>query len=248
MFDPTKVAALKQLGFSDADITGLQAQAEATEKAADEERIAFKADEPEEITLPDIIVNGVTYKAFPPKPAAEDAAAPEVETKAPMMGDAENPAEDAAEGGIEEPEDAGGLTLSPEDIAAIGQAVAQALQSTLGPLVSTMDLTNKIGGHMDELKSMMGSYQTKKDASDAEKAEQITALKSTIDSTQAKLNDLLGLQPEVSPRASAAPATALNPFNPADNALLQSVKDQVPQEMQQQYANGFEDLKMKLFG
>jgi hypothetical protein len=65
MFDPTKVAALKTLGFSDDDITGLQAQAEATEKSATDQGVAFKADEPAE--LPDVIINGVTYKAFPPK-------------------------------------------------------------------------------------------------------------------------------------------------------------------------------------
>ncbi len=277
MFDPTKVAALKTLGFSDADIAGLQSQAEATEKEATEQQIAFKADEPPASSISTDVMPGERFKAangdeyikspseadptgayyatkaFPPKaaPAAEDAAAPEVETKAPLPG---NPAEDALDGGaddaMETPDDGAGdgLTLSPEDIAAIGQAVAQALTQALGPLVSTMDLTNKIGGHMDELKSMMGSYQTKKDSADAEKAEQIEALKATIGSTQAKLDELLGLQPAVSPRASVAPASALNPFNPADNALLQSVKDQVPQELQQQYANGFEDLKMKLFG
>lgn len=253
MFDPTKVAALKQLGFSDADITGLQTQAEATEKEATEQQIAFKADEPE-IEYPDVVINGVTYKAFPPKPAAE--AAPEAEAKADMLPG--NAAEDALDQGaddaMETPDDGGGLTLSPEDMQAIGEAVAQALQAALGPLVSTMDLTNKIGSHMDELKSMMGGYTAKKDSGDAEKAEQIAQLQTSLKAAQeqqatlkAQLDDLLGLQPAVSPRATDAGSSALNPFNPADNALLASVKDQIPAD-QQKFTNGFEDLASKLFG
>jgi len=252
MFDPTKVAALKTLGFSDDDITSLQAQAEATEKAATEQQVAFKADEPAtqeaDVTpeLPDIIVNGVTYKAFPPKAAAAAAGAP-VEGS-PEEEAAESPEEEQAEmdAGEGDAMDGGGLTLSPEDIQAIGQAVSDALTTALGPLVSTMDLTNKIGSHMDELKGMMGGYTTKKDATDAEKAEQITALKAQQEATQAKLDELLGLQPATPARATTAPQTALNPFNPADNALLASVKDQIPAD-QQMFSNGFEDLTRNLF-
>ena len=250
MFDPTKVAALKTLGFSDDDITSLQAQAEATEKAATEQQVAFKADEPEaEATpdLPDVVINGVTYKAFPPKAAAAMAGAPAEGT--PEEEAAESPAEEQTEmdAGEGDATDAGGLTLSPEDIQAIGQAVSDALTTALGPLVSTMDLTNKIGSHMDELKGMMGGYTAKKDATDAEKAEQIAALKAQQEATQAKLDELLGLQPATPARATTAPQTALNPFNPADNALLQSVKDQIPAD-QQMFSNGFEDLAKNLFG
>jgi 2'-5' RNA ligase len=250
MFDPTKVAALKTLGFSDADITNLQTQAEATEKAADAQQIAYKSEEAGATEHPDLEINGIVYKAFPPKPAASAApveGSPEEEA-------AESPEEEAAEPDAPM-DDGGGLTLSPEDMQAIGDAVAQALSQALGPLVSTMDLTNKIGSHMDELKGMMGGYTAKKDATDAERAEQIAQLQTSLKAAQeqiaplqAKLDDLLGLQPAVSPRASAAPASMLNPFNPADNALLQSVKDQAPPEMQAQYSNGFEDLKIKLFG
>jgi uncharacterized protein (DUF885 family) len=235
MFDPTKVAALKTLGFSDTDITALQTQADATEKSADAAGITYKADEP-----PDLVINGVVYKAFgaPMMGAtadAEDAAeAPETPGETPD-------AEDVAEA----PEEAGGLTLSPEDISAIGQAVSDALTQALGPLVSSMDLTNKIGTHMADLKTMMGGYQTKKDTTDAERDTLIASLESTVKDTQAKLDDLLGLQPAVHERASAAPQTMLNPFNPADNALLQSVKDQVAPTG---YSNDFEDLKRQLFG
>ena len=251
MFDPTKVAALKTLGFSDDDITSLQAQAEATEKAATEQQVAFKADEPADETpateLPDVVINGVTYKAFPPKAAAAMAGAPAEGT--PEEEAAESPEEEQTEmdAGEGDAMDAGGLTLSPEDIQAIGQAVSDALTTALGPLVSTMDLTNKIGSHMDELKGMMGGYTAKKDATDAEKAEQIAALKAQQEATQAKLDELLGLQPATPARATTAPQTALNPFNPADNALLASVKDQIPAD-QQMFSNGFEDLAKNLFG
>ena len=252
MFDPTKVAALKQLGFSDSDITDLQTKAEATEKAAEEQQIAFKADEPPVVEpvaveaapeLPDMIINGVTYKAFPP---GMDKKVEEADTI--IEEDAFPPAADAADAAVEEPAaDEGGLTLTPEDITAIGEAVAQAIQAALGPLVSTMDLEKKVGSHMDELKAMMGGYTAKKDADEAEKTEQIAALKAQQQSTQLKLDELLGIQPEVTPRASAAPASILNPFNPADNALLAAVKDQIPAD-QQPYVNEFEDLKLKLFG
>jgi len=271
MFDPTKVAALKTLGFSDDDITSLQAQAEATEKAATEQQIAFKADEPEmaQSVQTDAMpgerfkaANGDEYvkspseldptgayyavKAFPPKAAAA-AVAPAEGT--PEEEAAESPAEEQTEmdAGEGDSQDAGGLTLSPEDIQAIGQAVSEALTAALGPLVSTMDLTNKIGSHMDELKGMMGGYTAKKDATDAEKTEQIAALKAQQEATQAKLDELLGLQPATPARATTAPQTALNPFNPADNALLASVKDQIPAD-QQMFSNGFEDLAKNLFG
>jgi len=108
-------------------------------------------------------------------------------------------------------------------------------------------LEKKVGSHMDELKAMMGGYTAKKDADEAEKTEQIAALKAQQQSTQLKLDELLGIQPEVTPRASVAPASILNPFNPADNALLAAVKDQIPAD-QQPFVNEFEDLKLKLFG
>lgn len=251
-FTPEKIAGLKAIGFNDEDIAGFSAQATVTEKTADGMLVASKDTAlPDEETPPDLVINGVTYKAAsPPKMAmgggVSGGAADAEDTAEPPETPGETPdAEDLAE--APEEDAGGGLTLSPEDISAIGDAVAQALQSALGPLVSTMDLTNKIGSHMDEIKGMMGGYTTKKDSADAEKAEQIASLKAQQDMIQLKLDELLGLQPEVTPRATQAPASALNPFNPADNALLAAVKDQVPLD-QQPFVNGFEDLKMKLFG
>lgn len=266
MFDPTKVAALKQLGFSDSDITSFQTQAEATEKVADAEQVAYKAEDaplvmvaPGNVTFqPGERFNAANGDEYIKSPSELDPTGMYYATKAfgaPKIEPVEAAVEEVVEEDAAEPmveaveEDAaeGGLTLSSEDIAAIGQALAEALQTALGPLVSTMDLTGKIGSHMDELKGMMGSYTAKKDSSDAEKAEQITALKAQQDSIQLKLDELLGLQPEVSPRVSQAPTSILNPFNPADNALLAAFKNQIPAD-QQVHANEFEDLKLKLFG
>lgn len=188
-----KIAGLKAIGFSDDQIKEILSKADTTMKDATDQGIAYKADEPEP-ELPDIILNGITYKAFPPKaaPAATDTpveGSPEEEA-------AETLAEEAAEpdAGMD---DGGGLTLSPEDIQAIGQAVSDALTNALGPLVSTMDLTNKIGTHMNDLKTMMGGYQTKKDAEAAETVGQITAL-------AAKVAELTGDQPAAPYRPSAA--------------------------------------------
>ena len=208
-FSPEKIGVLKSMGLTDDEIASLSNNANATQKAAMDQQVAFKADEPA-TDLPDVIINGVTYKAFP---LPKDDAAVEVEAKAPLPG---NAAEDALDGGADDaqetPDDAGGLTLSPEDITAIGQAVSQALTDALGPLVSTMDLTNKIGGHMDELKSMMGSYQTKKDSGDAQTKEQLAQL-------QQQVSELTGDQPAKPYRASEARGSAIT-----DASLLLAAK------------------------
>ena len=231
MLDTVKRAALKQLGFSDDDIAGLEGQAAQTQKAADDANVAYKADEPaapQEITL-----GGVTYilteKAPPPMAAASDA---------------EDPAETMAEGGMEEPgeaeDTAGGLTLSPEDLQAIGQAVGAALQAALGPLVGAMDLTNKMSSHMEDLKSMMGAYQTKKDAESAEQRETVAQLAATVKAQGGKLDELIGLQPAaVADRASASAATVVAPTDPL---VVAAQKDAAA------VGGQFDDLVRNLFG
>lgn len=211
MFDPTKVAALKTLGFSDDDITGLQAQAEATEKSAADQGVAFKADEPAE--LPDVIINGVTYKAFPA--AAE--AAPSAE-------------EDAMDGGaddaMEEPVDENALTLSQGDLAAIQGMIAQ--------VMGALELEKKVAGHVQGL---MAPYQATKDASDAEKAEQIAALQTAIKDTQAKLAELTGDQPAAPYRASQAKDNVLT-----DATMLAAAKQLADPNANDPWA----DIKMGL--
>ena len=198
--DETKRAALKALGFSDSDISDIESRAAATQKEATDQGIAFKAEAPapEPAALPDVVINGVTYKAVPPAmegtPAEEAVETPAME------------AEQEASG--EDPADEGGLTLSPEDLTAIGQAVGAALQAALGPLVGAMDMTNKMGAHMAELKTMMAGYggaQAKKDADAA-------ATKEQLDAVQRTLAEFTGDAPAVGYRPSAA----------ADNIVTQA--------------------------
>ena len=245
MLDATKVAALKTLGFSDDDITNLQAQAQATEKAADAQQVAYKADEPAAEAapeLPDIVINGVTYKAFPPPKT--DAATEDVTVEAKALPG--NAAEDALDGGADDaqetPDDsAGGLTLSPEDLSAISDAVATALQAGLAQVMGAMDLEKKVAGHVQGL---MAPFQATKDATDAERAAEVATLKQTIESTQTKLDELLGLQPAVTQRPTESNSTVINPWIPSDAQLLESIKAQAPAG--DQFAFG--DLVQNLFG
>ena len=244
MLDATKVAALKTLGFSDDDITNLQAQAQATEKAADAQQVAYKADEPAEDAapeLPDIVINGVTYKAFPPPKT--DAATEDVTVEAKALPG--NAAEDALDGGaddaMEEPAAEGGLTLSPEDLSAISDAVATALQAGLAQVMGAMDLEKKVAGHVQGL---MAPFQATKDSEAAERDAQVATLKQTIESTQTKLDELLGLQPAVSARPTESAQTVINPWIPSDQQLLESIKNQAPAG--DQFAFG--DLVQNLFG
>jgi len=201
--DETKKAALKALGFSDADIGDIEQRAATTEKSASDAGVAFKAEEPAPVELPDVVINGVTYKAVPPPPpAAATEGSPEEEA-------AESPADEAAEMAAGEDDgDEGGLTLSPEDLTAIGQAVGAALQAALGPLVGALDMTNKMGAHMEELKGMMAGYggaQAKKDADQA-------ALKEQLDAQAKVLAEFTSDQPQVGYRPSQA----------ADNAVTEA--------------------------
>ena len=185
MFDPTKVAALKTLGFSDDDITSLQAQAEATEKSATDQGVAYKADEPAE--LPDVVINGVTYKAF--KPIDEATAAPVEEDKAEPMGDM--PMD-------EEPVDENALTLSAGDLAAISEAIQSAVAQVMGAL----DLEKKVAGHVQGLMAPFQQAQTTKDAQAAQTAEQLADL-------QQQVKELTGDQPAKPYRASESARSAI---------------------------------------
>jgi len=232
MLDATKVAALKTLGFSDGDIAGLQAQAAATEKSADDQKVAYKADEPPVNDLPDLTINGITYKAFPPK--IEATTEEVVETDA------------IGEMPMEEESAEGGLTLSPEDIAAIGSAVAEAIGPAIAQVMGALDLEKKVAGHVQGL---MQPYTAQKDASDAEKAEAITALQTSLKAAQAQqtaikaqLDELMGLQPEIVQRASESSSTIVNPW--LDQQLLGAVKSQVPADQQFEFG----DLVTNLFG
>jgi hypothetical protein len=189
MFDPTKVAALKTLGFSDDDITNLQAQAAATEKAATDQGVAFKADEPP-AELPDVVINGVTYKAFPP-----------VDNQAPIDSAAEDAMDGGADDAMEAPADEGGLTLSPEDLSAITDAVNTALQGAVSQIMGGLDLEKKVAGHVAGL---MAPYQATKDAEQAQAKEQVAALAQQTATLATQVAELSGDQPAAPYRPSAA--------------------------------------------
>lgn len=203
MFDPTKVAALKTLGFSDDDITGLQAQAAATEKAATDQGVAFKADEP--IPPPPAIRwDGSAWvmeaeKAFPPKKDVPIEEATDVVVEEDAIGDM--PME-------EEAADPSALTLSAGDLAAISEAIQAAVATIMGGL----DLEKKVAGHIQGLLAPMQQAQTTKDAELAETKEQIAALTT-------KVADLTGDQAAAPYRASAAKDNVLT-----DATLLAAAK------------------------
>lgn len=200
MFDPTKVAALKTLGFSDDDIASLQSQAEATEKAATDQGVAYKsvADVPETMVVngvtykatlppeedmsytvpPEIIVNGVTYKAFPPKadePVVETAAIDGVPIEEEVV------------------DDPNGLTLSAGDLAAIGEAIQAAVATIMGGL----DLEKKVASHVQGFLAPMQQAQTTKDAEQA-------ALRESLSALGQQVADLTGSAPAAAYRPSAA--------------------------------------------
>lgn len=221
--DATKVAALKQVGFSDSDIADILARAEKTEKTADDAQTAYKADEPVQ-PVDDIIVGDVVYKharlvgelpdsqhIWTQTPIIVNGAAyfPAQKAPPPAFVEAEATEEVVEEDAIgempmeEEPAE-GGLTLSPEDLTAIGEAVggavATALQQALAPMVGLLDIEKKMQSHVE---SLMGGYQTTKDAEQAETKQQLTQL-------QAQLAELTGDQPAAPYRASQAKDNILN--------------------------------------
>lgn len=237
MIDAIKKKALEVLGFSEADITALEQQSAATQKTADEAGVTFKADEPEpETPAPpeEITLNGVVYtvKAPPPPEPPVEAA------KDDGVGDMEVMAEEP----LMEEEPTSGLTLTPEDLQALGELIGSTLQSALGPLVQALNVVNTMSSGLGELKTMMGGYataETKKDAERAEQAEQITKL-------DQRLKEIEGDQPAVPYRPSQAAETRLNPLNPNDHALLTAIKTQG--EEQQLSEHQFADITKLLFG
>lgn len=159
-------------------------------------------------------------KAPLPPPDAEDAAEPPE-----MPGEAPD-AEDLAEG----PEETGGLTLSTDDLAAIGQVIGSVLQAALEPLIGAMGITQKLDGHMGELKALMGGFVKQKDDSEAARAQEIATLK-------ARLDELVGDQPRGGYRPTQAPDNAVW----ANPQIQAAIKDAAAS------GNGFEDLTAQLF-
>lgn len=197
MFDPKKVEYLKtELKFSDAEIAAISESASSTEKAATDQGVAFKADEPTE--LPDLVINGVTYKAFPPKKDDEAAVEAVIEEDAFV--------EEVVE--EEAPADENALTLSAGDLAAISEAIQGAVATIMGGL----DLEKKVASHVQGFLQPLAQAQTTKDAEQAATKEQLTQL-------QQQVAELTGDQPAAGYRASQARDNIIS-----DARLLEAVK------------------------
>jgi hypothetical protein len=209
--------------------TTKEAEAPATKTAPEPEPpadplVAIK----EEVAL--LRAEVATLKAPPPPPDEVDA-----EDDPAQGGDAG--ADEAAEGEPPVGESSnGGLTLSTDDLAAIGQVIGGAMQSALEPLIGAMGITQKLEGHLGELKTMMGGYVKQKDDSEAQHTQEVAALKTSIEQQQAKLAELLGDQP----RAGYRPTQAADNSPWIDPQVLAAIKDAAA-------GNGFEDLTEKLF-
>ena len=193
--DATKVAALKALGFSDSDIVDIESRASATEKAAADQGVAFKAEEPAE-ELPDLVINGVTYKAFPPKAAAAEPVEEE-EEEAEIETDAVD--EMPMDEGDDDPT---ALTLSQGDLAAIAEAIGGALQQAVATIMGGLDLEKKVAGHVQ---GMLAPLQATKDAEQAETRQQVAQL-------AAQVAELSG----------DAPAVPYRPTQARDNVLTEA--------------------------
>lgn len=220
MLEPNKLAALKALLGPD-EVAGLLAQVETTDKSAQEQGVAYKSDDaPMVYSAPDgtpgLIVDGrfVALKAAPPFVKDEEAPAVEDEAKAdaPMAEDpmTEAPADEAAEGGA---------YFTPEELAEIGSALAPVIAAqVVDALMPALQMEQKFGKMADEMKAMMGGYTTRKDATDAERAQQIEQLQQQLAQTQAALKELQGDQP--------APRPA-RPSSREDNVIPQPLADVV---------------------
>ena len=204
-------AMYTELGLTPEQGAALGDQLVATEKAAAQQGIAYKD---AEIEYPDIVVNGVTYKASPPPamaaPDAEDAAeAPETPGEAPD-------AEDLAEG----PEDTGDYIgdMSVDDFKAM-------LAELLAPVLKMQDMVKSIGDAHAELKGMYGGVATKDDA----RAQELIALKAQYADLAAKIATIEGDQPNtILPDEVAAALKSAGPAKPAvpeNPAITQALND-----------------------
>ena len=201
--DETKKAALKALGFSDSDILDLEGRAVQTQKSADDQGVAYKADEPAEPQ--EITLNGQTYvlKAAPPIEGT-----PEEEA-------AETPEEEAIEP-PDEMDDPTALTLSAGDIDAIASSIGAAVTQAIQPLLGLLDIEKKMQGHVQGMLAPFQQAEAKKDTEQAELREQLKA-------TQDKLAEIVGDAPAVGYRATQAKDNLLT-----DATLLAVVKAQNP--------------------
>lgn len=194
-------ASITDLGLDSATALSLAQGLIATEKEASAQQIAFKSTE-----YPDVVLNGVTYKAFPPAPAdappdttdvtVDDPAAPPDEPDGDYVGD-----------------------MSTDDFKAM-------MSEMLAPVLKLQDMLKTMGDMHGEMKAMVGGTTTKDDSRAAEivalKAEnerlttEQTALKSQQTTVAAQLAELLGAQPAVSQTEAEAAFKSAGPSVPTE--------------------------------
>lgn len=188
MLTPEKTAALKALIGDDALLAQLLTGAAATEKAAEDAGVAYKAD-----------------PALPP-----DAEAGEVKAGAMLTED-----ELRDMGSVEEIEAEEGPAgeyvgdMTPADFSAL---LTQALTAALAPLMEAVNVEAKMSGALAELKDLVGGYAKTKDDAAAAQATQIVAIAARLEANAAEqtrlkaaLDELTGDQPRsVGYRASVS--------------------------------------------
>lgn len=207
MLTAEKQAQLTKLLDGNAELlSGLLGQVAATDKAMQDGGVAYKE-------APDIRAIIREELASLLADTTEKAAPPMMD-----MADEETPAEDTAEGGVEEPGEENMLTSA--EIAAIAQQTAQVLLDSLMPHLG-------IGQKMDEVKSLLGGMAGSYAKKDAELAE----VKETLATVKAQVDDLSGAQPRIMAggfRASQSAATVttdetkLKDAQPAADPVAQS--------------------------
>jgi hypothetical protein len=194
-------AAITDLGLDAEQASALGQQLVQTEKDATAQGIAFKSDE-----YPDLEINGVVYKAFPPKAEAAAEAEPPMEE--------EMVAEDAAEV-VEEP----GEEMAGDYLGDMSwDEFAAKLSELLAPVLKMQDMMKAMGDMHGELKTMYGGVAQKDDA----RAQELVTLKTALAELTQKIADIEGDQPatvlpdEVAEALkSAGPAKPEQPANPA---------------------------------
>lgn len=138
-----------------------------------------------------------------------------------MAGDMEGMTDQGVDEAVEPDGGGDGLTLSPEDISAIGQAVGQAVSAVLAgalqPLVASMDLSNKMGAGVQEIKTMLGAYQTQKDAQTTDIDARVKALEGDLPRGVADVYRASMAADTVMTKADAEAITGAAPEGPFDD-------------------------------
>ncbi len=189
MLTPEKETELKELTRENPGLLeSLLSTITTTDKAAQAAGTTFKDDEAPAWAAS--LITRIEAIETSLKSAAAEPVTEDVAEKDDGEGDMEVLTDEAADMGADE------NMLTPAELAAVAQAVVQAL----GP---HLNIEQKMAGHLAEMKSLVGGMATTKDAAIAEIKEELATVK-------AQVTDLSGSQPRIMSggyRASQAAAT-----------------------------------------